>query len=178
MKKSLVKSQFANKTKKAKNGLPQVKLTKTHLEEFPFLRLQNQLCFPLYTVSRLIIQSYRPYLEPLGITYPQYLVLLTLWERDGLSVKEIGKALSLDSGTLTPLLKKMEKELKLIIRMRSPQDDREVLNFLTVKAYDLRPKVVEMAYKIFCQAKLDMEDVTKTKALVEDIIAKLRENFG
>ena len=79
------------------------------LEIDELLKLDNQVCFPLYAASRLVVQSYRPFLAEIGLTYPQYLVLMVLWENDGLGVHEIGKRLHLDSATLTPILKRMEK---------------------------------------------------------------------
>src|SRR4051812_33631946 len=90
------------------------------------LRLDRQLCFPLYVAARLIVSAYRPLLGPLGLTYPQYLVMLALWEEDGLSVGALGERLHLDSGTLTPLLKRMERQ-ELVKRSRSSADDRVVL---------------------------------------------------
>lgn len=94
------------------------------------LKLQNQLCFPLYAASRLITREYQPYLDKLGITYPQYLVLLVLWEEDAMSVNEISQKLILNTNTITPLLKRMEKQ-GLIIRQRSGDDERKVIVQLT-----------------------------------------------
>src|SRR4051812_33126791 len=92
-----------------------------------FLKLGNQLCFPLYAASRLVVQAYGPLLEQLGLTYPQYLVLLILWERDGATVREIGEQLYLDSGTLTPVLKRLG-QAGLVKRVRSATDERNVEN--------------------------------------------------
>lgn len=94
------------------------------------LKLDNQLCFPLYAVSRLITRNYQPYLDKLGITYPQYLVLLVLWENDGLTVNEISKRLILNTNTTTPLLKRLEV-LGIVKRQRSGDDERKVLINLT-----------------------------------------------
>ncbi|MDX9773854.1 MAG: MarR family transcriptional regulator [Bacteroidales bacterium] len=96
------------------------------------LKLDNQLCFPLYAVSRLITRNYQPFLDELGITYPQYLVLLVLWEHDGLTVNEISKRLILNTNTTTPLLKRLEG-LGIITRKRSGEDERKVLIELTGK---------------------------------------------
>jgi DNA-binding MarR family transcriptional regulator len=90
------------------------------------LKLDNQLCFPVYALSRLITKAYQPLLESLGVTYPQYLVLLVLWEHEELTVKQLGDKLLLDSGTLTPLLKRMEQR-QWLGRRRDPQDERSVL---------------------------------------------------
>jgi len=94
------------------------------------LKLDNQLCFPLYAVSRLITRNYQPYLDELGITYPQYLVLLVLWENDGLTVNEISRRLILNTNTTTPLLKRLEV-LGIVKRQRSGDDERKVLITLT-----------------------------------------------
>ncbi len=94
------------------------------------LKLENQLCFPLYACSKEIIRKYKPFLDPLGLTYTQYIALMALWEEDNLTVKSLGEKLYLDSGTLTPLLKKMESQ-NLIKRTRSSSDERNVYIKLT-----------------------------------------------
>jgi len=105
------------------------------------LRLEQQLCFAIYSASHAFTRFYKPLLAQLGITYPQYLALLTLWEEDGLSVSAIGDRLLLDSGTLTPLLKRLEA-LGLVTRKRSATDERQVLVRLTERGHDMR-KVAE-----------------------------------
>ncbi|MDD4096474.1 MAG: MarR family transcriptional regulator [Oscillospiraceae bacterium] len=107
------------------------------------LLLKNQLCFPLYAASRKIIRLYTPLLEPLGLTYTQYIALLALWERDGFSVKDLGERLFLDSGTLTPLLKKMEAE-GLLLRKRDTKDERNVRIFLTDAGRALKERAAEI----------------------------------
>lgn len=101
------------------------------------LKLDNQVCFRLYTASRLVTQAYRPLLEPLGITYPQYLVLMVLWEKDHQTVSEICKRLVLESNTLTPLLQRMEKE-GLLVRKKGTADSRQTLVSLTRKGLHLQ----------------------------------------
>jgi len=103
------------------------------------LLLENQLCFKLYSLSRQMTHLYRPLLEELDITYPQYLVMLVLWEKERLSVKELGERLYLDSGTLTPLLKRMEQK-SLLIRSRDREDERSVLIQLTAKGKKMQQK--------------------------------------
>ena len=98
--------------------------------ENDLLKLDAQLCFPLYACSREIIKRYRPFLEPLQLTYTKYIVMLVLWEEDGIGLKAIGERLFLDSGTLTPLLKSLEDQ-GLIIRTREPKDERSVVITLT-----------------------------------------------
>lgn len=100
------------------------------------LCLDEQLCFPIYAASNLIVKAYRPFLTPLGLTYPQYLVMLVLWEKECVSVGDLGQILHLDSGTLTPLLKRMETS-GLINRSHDPNDERRVLISLKDKGRDL-----------------------------------------
>jgi DNA-binding MarR family transcriptional regulator len=103
----------------------------------PALLLDNQLCFALYSASLAMTKLYKPLLEALGLTYPQYLVLLVLWEQDGLTVSALGERLHLDSGTLTPLLKRME-QADLLVRQRSTEDERKVEVLLTVAGKKLK----------------------------------------
>src|SRR5665647_1308906 len=105
--------------------------------DFEHLKLSNQLCFPVYAASRLIIREYQPYLDQLGITYPQYLVLMVLWETDGVSVNEITQKLILNTNTVTPLLKRMET-LGIIVRKRSESDERKVMISLTEKGKEMK----------------------------------------
>ena len=107
------------------------------------LRLKNQLCFPLYACARTVTGLYTPFLKPLGITYTQYLVFLVLWEKDNVPVKELSEALYLDSGTLTPLLKKMEQE-GFITRNRSKEDERSVIISLTENGRALEEKALQI----------------------------------
>ena len=105
--------------------------------EYEQLKLKNQLCFPVYAASRLIIREYQPFLDKLGITYPQYLVLMILWETDVITVNEIAKKLILNTNTVTPLLKRMES-LDIISRERSSSDERKVMIRLTEKGKEMR----------------------------------------
>ena len=105
--------------------------------DYEQLKLNNQLCFPLYAASRLITRAYQPQLDKLGITYPQYLVLMVLWETDGITVNEIAQKLILNTNTLTPLLKRMETQ-GIVRRQRSRQDERKVLISLTDQGRDMR----------------------------------------
>jgi DNA-binding MarR family transcriptional regulator len=119
-----------------------------------YLQLDQQLCFALYAASRAMTQAYQPLLAPLELTYPQYLVMLVLWERDGLNVKEVGERLLLDSGTLTPLLKRLETA-GLITRRRSPQDERQVGLWLTDAGRERRDAAravpLAMAERLGCE---------------------------
>ena len=103
------------------------------------MKLENQLCFPLYAAARNVTGLYTPWLKPLGLTYTQYIVLLVLWEKDGISVTEIGERLKLDNGTLSPLLKKLE-QAGYLSRQRSHEDERVVTIRLTEAGKDLQEK--------------------------------------
>ena len=111
------------------------------------LKLSNQICFPVYAASRLIIREYQPYLDKIGITYPQYLVLLVLWETDNISVNEITEKLILNTNTVTPLLKRMES-LGFISRKRSDSDERKVIVRLTEKGKKLKKKAASIPEKL------------------------------
>ena len=133
------------------------------------LLLKNQLCFPLYAASRKIVRLYASVLENLQLTYTQYITMLVLWEQDGLSVKDLGNQLFLDSGTLTPLLKKLEKS-GLISRIRDKQDERNVIIFLTDKGHELKNKAVDVPYKIASCIDIDIKEAVLLKNLLNKII--------
>jgi len=111
------------------------------------LKLENQLCFPVYAASRLITREYQPHLDKLGITYPQYLVLMVLWEHSPLSVKEISTRLILNTNTLTPLLKRM-MNLGIVTRQRSEEDERKVIVALTEKGERMQHEAEEIPEKL------------------------------
>lgn len=128
----------------------------------PELLIDNQLCFTIYACSREITKLYQPYLDRIGLTYSQYLVMLVLWERQQCSVKEIGEALFLDSGTLTPLLKRLQAA-GLIIRERSQQDERKVLISLTEQGWALQNSAACIPGKMMEETR--MSDVESTELL-------------
>ena len=107
------------------------------------LRLENQLCFPLYACSREIIKQYKPFLDELDLTYTQYITMMVLWERTSLTAKELGEALFLDSGTLTPLLKKLEAK-GYLTRKRSAEDERSLIVTVTDAGLALRDRAVRI----------------------------------
>ena len=121
------------------------------------LHLDQQLCFSLYAASRAMIRAYGPLLEPLGITYPQYLVLLVLWEDDGLSVRQLGERLMLDSATLTPLLKRLEQQ-EIVTRRRDQEDERVVRIHLTEAGRALRGRAKRIPAAIACRAGIGAGD--------------------
>lgn len=139
------------------------------------LKLENQLCFPVYAASRLIIREYQPYLDKLEITYPQYLVLMILWEKDAIPVNDIAKKLILNTNTITPLLKRMEKQ-GLVKRERSLEDERKVIIELTKEGKDLREKaksIPEDLSKKLLDSSLEVKDLIHLKQNLEDIISLL-----
>ncbi len=126
------------------------------LQDFNPLALDNQICFALYVCSKEIIRKYNPILEPLGLTYTAYITLLCLWEKDNVPVKELGNRLFLDSGTLTPLLKKMEAQ-GLVTRTRSNKDERTVYIQLTDQGKAMKEKCTGIPQQMMCHNILDMK---------------------
>ena len=141
------------------------------------LKLDNQICFPVYAASRLITRQYQPYLDKLGITYPQYLVLLILWEEDGISVNDITQKLILNTNTVTPLLKRMEA-LGIIKRTRSKADERVVQIGLTAKGTKMREKAasipMHMAGCLMPQG-MQIEDIIDLKEKLHRLIDFLQD---
>ena len=133
------------------------------------LKLDNQLCFPLYAASRRIISAYTPFLKPLGQTYPQYIVFLVLWEKDGVTVGEIGERLHLDNGTLTPLLKKMEKA-GYVSRERSSKDERVVLITLTKEGKAMKKKAREIPFQVGSCLCIDPKEAKQLKEMLDKLL--------
>lgn len=142
---------------------------------FEQLKLENQLCFPLYAASRLIIRKYQPYLEELNITYPQYLVLMVLWESDEMPVNDIAKKLILNTNTITPLLKRMES-LGLVTRERSQEDERRVFIKLTDKGRNMQESAakipIELGEGLTC-GDLKMDDLIELRDKLYEFIKLL-----
>ena len=136
---------------------------------FDPLRLDNQLCFPLYACSRKIVNLYTPYFKPLGITYTQYIVFMVLWAQDGVSVRELGEKLYLDSGTLTPLLKKMEAA-GFVRRERSAADERVTLVYLTAEGHALREKCLEIPVHLSRSVDLTPEEAATLYRLLYRVL--------
>lgn len=131
--------------------------------EYEQLKLDNQLCFPFYAVSRLIIRAYQDDLDTLGITYPQYLVMLVLWERDGITVNEISEKLILNTNTITPLLKRMET-MSLISRNSSKNDQRKVIVTLTNEGHKMKEKAAEIPARLLQRLNINTEDANMEEA--------------
>ena len=134
------------------------------------LKLDKQLCFPLYAASNLLVRVYRPLLEPLGLTYSQYLVMLVLWERDGRSVGDLGQCLYLDSGTLTPLLKRMEKA-GLLLRSRDPEDERRVLISLTQQVLEMQLEAKKIPQQLL--QKVNVQNIEQLRDSMQDLVEVL-----
>jgi len=142
------------------------------------LKLEQQICFPVYAASRLITRRYQPYLDKLGITYPQYLVMMILWEEDHVPVNDIAKKLILNTNTITPLLKRME-QLELLLRKRSKEDERKVLVQLTEKGRHLQDQASFIPEQLLNQLlgeELDLQDLLKLKNDLDSVIRILSEN--
>ncbi|WP_083264391.1 MarR family winged helix-turn-helix transcriptional regulator [Pseudohongiella acticola] len=137
------------------------------------LRLDNQLCFPLYAASRLITRLYQPFLDPLGLTYPQYIVLMILWEDAPCTVSHIGKRALLATNTVTPLLKRLEV-MGYIERTRNPDDERVVTLSLTRKGKRLKQQCACIPRKMFERAGYPLEEGIKLKQQLDDLIRHLQ----
>lgn len=133
------------------------------------MKLENQLCFPLYAAARNVTNLYTPYLKPLGLTYTQYLVFLVLWEKDGIPVGEICEKLELDNGTVTPLLKKMQTE-GYIEKHRSEKDDRVVVINLTEKGKSLQEQAKDVPSRVSDCISLSTEKAQALYALLYELL--------
>ncbi|NWA00038.1 MarR family winged helix-turn-helix transcriptional regulator [Pseudomonas gingeri] len=143
------------------------------------LRLDRQLCFKLYAASRAVIRGYKPMLEQLGLTYPQYLVMLVLWEwheaaPEQPTVKALGERLLLDSGTLTPLLKRLE-QVQFVQRQRSPRDEREVHLSLTATGWALREQVAPLKARLLCDSGVDLGRLDELRDGLDQLLAYIKE---
>ena len=141
-------------------------------EIFDCLKLENQLCFPLYACSREIVKRYTPFLEKLDLTYTQYLVMMVLWEKKKINVKSLGECLFLDSGTLTPLLKKLENK-GYILRQRQKEDERNVQISITEKGAKLKNKAKEIPKKMGSCLELAPEEAEKLYKTLYKILKTL-----
>ena len=143
-------------------------------EEDELLRLDRQLCFPLYAATNLLQRLYRPLLEPLGLTYSQYLVMLVLWEREPVTVGALQSCLHLDVGTLSPMLKRMERA-GLVERMRDPQDERRVLIAPTAHGRDLHSAAQEIPRALAKKVGMDGDKIADLRAMTSALVERLGE---
>lgn len=143
-------------------------------ERFDALRLENQLCFPMYACSREVIKRYRPYLDELGLTYTQYIVMMVVWAEGTISVRDMGRRLFLDSGTLTPVLKTLEKA-GLITRRRSAQDERVLMISVTQAGLALREKAVSIPEIMAGCVNLSGDEAATLYRLLYKVLASSEE---
>ena len=146
----------------------------TSLSADELLKLDNQLCFAVYSASLAMTRLYKPLLDKLGLTYPQYLVLLVLWERDGLTVSELGERLSLDSGTLTPLLKRLEAG-GLVVRIRDSADERRVHVSLTAAGRKLKARAAEVPGCLMAASQCSVPELVSLTQQVQALRDRIKK---
>lgn len=137
--------------------------------KYDCLKIENQLCFPLYAASKEIVRRYKPVLDRIDLTYTQYIAMMVLWEKKELNVKELGKALYLDSGTLTPLLKKLESK-GFVKRHRSEADERNLIITITDKGMALREEAVRIPAEIGSCISLDADEAKELYRLLYKVL--------
>ncbi len=139
--------------------------------KYDALKLENQLCFPLYACSREIVKRYKPFLDEIGLTYTQYIAMMVMWERKSVNVKELGECLYLDSGTLTPLLKKLESK-GFVTRMRSDKDERNLVVAITDEGEKLKENAIEIPFQIAGCTNLTPEEGMQLYGILYKILGK------
>lgn len=144
------------------------------MDRYDTLKLENQLCFPLYAASREVIKRYHPYLTQLGLTYTQYIAMMVLWADRKISVKELGRRLFLDSGTLTPVLKSLE-EKGYVNRRRSSEDERVLIVEITESGEALKERAVSIPEKVAGCVKLDTEEAMQLYRLLYKVLDAINE---
>nr|WP_330387895.1 MarR family transcriptional regulator [Anaerobium acetethylicum] len=144
----------------------------TMTDKYDMLKLESQLCFPLYACSKEIVKKYKPFLDEIDLTYTQYIAMLALWEYRQMTVKELGEKLFLDSGTLTPVLKKLESK-GYITRERSKEDERSLVITLTDAGEELKEKAVEIPAKIAGCVPLDQEQARQLYSILYQMLGYL-----
>lgn len=138
-------------------------------KNYDMLKLENQLCFPLYACSKEVVRRYKPFLDPLDLTYTQYIVMMVLWEKKSVTVKALGECLWLDSGTLTPVLKKLESK-DFITRSRDTEDERSVTVTITEKGDALKDEAADIPGKMGKCVKLSPDDAGQLYALLYKLL--------
>lgn len=142
------------------------------MDDYEALKLENQLCFPLYACAKEVVRRYKPFLDALDLTYTQYITMLVLWEHRCLSAKLLGRHLYLDSGTLTPLLKKLEQK-RYLTRRRDPEDERNLLICLTPQGQALREKALGIPNQMCACMALEPEDAQALNALLRKLLLSM-----
>lgn len=147
------------------------------MEEFDNLKLENQICFPLYVCSKEIIKRYKPFLDEIDLTYTQYITMMVLWDKKEINVKELGEYLFLDSGTLTPVLKKLESK-EYIKRERSKEDERNLIISITEHGMNLKNKAKKLPVEIGKCIELDEKEAIELYKLLYKVLANFKEALG
>lgn len=138
-------------------------------DKYDAIKIDNQLCFPLYACAKEIVRRYKPFLDEIDLTYTQYIAMMVLWEEKEINVKALGKRLYLDSGTLTPLLKRLEQK-NLISRQRDSKDERNLIVRLTAEGERLKEKAVEIPHKMAGCVKLDEKDAAVLYRILHNML--------
>lgn len=143
-------------------------------DKYDALKLENQLCFPLYVCAKEVVKAYKPYLDKLDLTYTQYITMMAMWEHKELLVKELGGYLYLDSGTLTPLLKRLE-EKGYVSRKRSEKDERDMVVTVTEEGERLKEKAVSVPEKLAACVSIDPQKAGELYKILYEIIGRLKQ---
>ena len=143
-------------------------------KKYDCLKLRSQLCFPLYACARVTIKLYTPHLEKIGLTYTQYITMMVLWEQNSLTAKELGRLLYLDSGTLTPLLKKLESK-NLLTRRRSEADERNLVITLTEEGKALKDQAMKVPYELEKCINLERDEILQLYHLLHKLLLNVEE---
>lgn len=143
-------------------------------DRYASLKIENQICFPLYVCSKEVVRRYKPFLDQLDLTYTQYITMLALWEKGQASVNELGERLYLDSGTLTPLLKKLETK-GYVTRTRCSTDERKVIISLTEKGAELKERALEVPGNVSRCVELDSDEAVLLRSLLHKLIEALKQ---
>ena len=142
------------------------------MEELNPLKLENQLCFPIYACAREIAKAYTPYLDKIDLTYTQYVTMMVMWDRENISFKELGKKLFLDSGTLTPVIKNLEKK-GFVSKQRDSKDERNVIVSITSSGKALKEKAKDIPSKMLCAYKISEEDGKELYSLIYKLLNQI-----
>lgn len=144
------------------------------MSKYDALKLENQLCFPLYACSKEVVKKYKPYLDEINLTYTQYIAMMVMWDKKDVNVKELGEQLYLDSGTLTPVLKSLEKK-GYVSRNRSKDDERVLIVSITEEGMKLRDKAVSIPKALSSCISVEPEDAAKLYELLYKILGNISE---
>ena len=143
-------------------------------DRYDALKLENQICFPLYACSKEVVKAYKPYLDELDLTYTQYITMMVIWEHKELRVKDVGKCLFLDSSTLTPLLKRLE-EKGYVTRRRSTEDERDLIVTITDRGEALKERAVTVPERLSACVNLDPQKAQELYGLLYEVLGKLTQ---